>query len=83
MAFDKVAYSADATKKRLIDVLEKTRVLYQALFNFGNVDDMLDDVRKLRSGMNIEQIADELYRFIWNYCMVEGQQDENCAHILQ
>jgi hypothetical protein len=72
MAFDKVAYSAEAIKKRLLDVLENTKILYQALFNIDNADDMLNNVRKHSSGMNIEQIADELYRFIWDYCMAQG-----------
>lgn len=72
MAFDKVAYSTDAIKKRLLDVLENTKVLYQALFSIDNAEEMLNDVRKLRSGMNIEQLADDLYRLIWDYCMAKG-----------
>ena len=72
IAFDNDAYSADAIKKRLLNVLENTKVLYKALFNIDDTEDMLNDLQNLSSGMNIEQISDELFRYIWNYCMAKG-----------
>lgn len=72
IAFDHDNFSADAIKNRLIDVLEKTKVLYEALFNINDTENMLNNIRNLRSGMNIEQIADNLYCFILNYCQEKG-----------